>query len=172
MKDALQISYDVITANSAQMAVYGIDYAYGLKPDAVRDGDTLQEHDGGRQQALIAGQTDADKTVRYDNYRLMRNYLSDREFYIGTIIWNKIYAAALWENRREKEGIMNEDADIMYRIIGDDGEVMRECYNRLLEYYKNNNSEMRKYRFRDYKKYLRIIACYVMRKHEWFTKYL
>lgn len=79
-------------------AVYGIDYAYGLKPDAVRDGDTLQEHDGGRQQALIAGQTDADKTVRYDNYRLMRNYLSDREFYIGTIIWNKIYAAALWEN--------------------------------------------------------------------------
>ena len=55
MKDALQISYDAITANSAQMAVYGIDYAYGLKPDAVRDGDTLQEHDGGRQQALIAG---------------------------------------------------------------------------------------------------------------------
>lgn len=254
LKDALQTAYDAITANSAQMAVYGIDYAYGLKPDAVRDGDTLQEHDGGRQQALIAGQADADKTVRYDNYRLMRNYLSDREFYIGTIIWNKIYAAALWENRREKEGIMNEDADIMYRIIGDvenavcikqqlyiqcvregsvtnrrfhtgrmnrlniasdtkkyikenyddsmygyavieagnvckdmlkeliaagadrcdgdDGEVMRECYNRLLEYYKNNNSEMRKYRFRDYKKYLRIIACYVMRKHEWFTKYL
>ena len=92
LKDALQTAYDAITANSAQMAVYGIDYAYGLKPDAVRDGDTLQEHAGGRQQALIAGQTDADKTVRYDNYRLMRNYLSDREFYIGTIIWNKIYA--------------------------------------------------------------------------------
>ena len=78
LKDALQTAYDAITANSAQMAVYGIDYAYGLKPDAVRDGDTLQEHDGGRQQALIAGQTDADKTVRYDNYRLMRNYLSDK----------------------------------------------------------------------------------------------
>ncbi len=54
LKDALQTAYDAITANSAQMAVYGIDYAYGLKPDAVRDGDTLQEHDGGRQQALIS----------------------------------------------------------------------------------------------------------------------
>ena len=101
------------------------------------------------------------------------NIASDTKKYIKENYDDSMYGYAVIEAGNVCKDMLKEliaaGAD---RCDGDDGEVMRECYNRLLEYYKNNNSEMRKYRFRDYKKYLRIIACYVMRKHEWFTKYL
>ncbi|MGN0407113.1 MAG: glycosyltransferase family 2 protein [Bacteroides sp.] len=255
-ENALEVAYNAIKAENADMAVYGTDYAYDLKED--------------EKKAVSDGKYDI---ISYDNRMLMENYLTDRGFYIGTILWNKMFSASVWKQRRLKEGIMNEDADVMYEIIGNtekavcitkplyiqcvrmgsvtnrrfhkgrmnrlniatktkayvrenydetmygyavfeagnvcrdmlkemiaadptlarrearadgnaklartdgnansnsgvtadsDGDDLYRCYKELIEYYRKNNEEMKKYKSLDYKKYIRIMGCYVLRKY-------
>lgn len=257
-ENALEVAYNAIKAENADMAVYGIDYAYDLKED--------------EKKAVLDGKYDI---ISYDNRMLMENYLTDRGFYIGTILCNKMFSASVWKQRRLKEGIMNEDADVMYEIIGNtekavcitkplyiqcvrmgsvtnrrfhkgrmnrlniaektkayvrenydetmyghavfeagnvcrdmlkeiiaadrtlagrelraradgnaksacadgnanlnsgvtedpDGDDVYRCYTELIEYYRKNNEEMKKYKSLDYKKYIRIMGCYVLRKY-------
>lgn len=237
LPDILKKSYEALKKENMRLAVFGIHYDYNQRGCGDDASPLLRAEDTGDVKSAY---------FRMNNEELMKNYLLDKPYYVGTIVWNKMYDAALWRERRQKEGIMNEDADMMYRLLGEIDEalylretgyvqcvrqgsvtnrtfhpgrmnslnicddlkqfikehyqekmygyavlsvgidckfLLREIieagiqnnpdsYEQVLEYYRSNNKELRRWWYLDIKKSIRILGTYYFRNINWIVERL